>query len=186
MLKLISVWDCYESEEEMNYVLHDSIPNISMLDEDNVSIEVQNKIDFLISFYNYKKLSEKLSKEVREYYKSKIPILAMHYDNLYIASKGGLLITYYINRIVIGDYGAYFEIDPKNMVRSNLANKKGQEYRFKDNKYKNRVKYYWLCSKDNQNLKIYYQRKKVSYADYIPGMCYISVFDENIKYDIDC
>ena len=146
--------------------------------------KVNNLINKLVDKYNYKSLPTELSKKVRAFYESQIPHICAYINDLYIATKGDVVIAYSPNRIVIGDYGAYFEIDPNNVIRENLVNKKGQEYRFKDPKYKNNVKYYWVCPKDTQDVKIYYQLKTVTYADYKPNMIYISVFDAGIKFDI--
>ena len=41
----------------------------------------------------------------------------------------------------------------------------------------NKVKYLWLTIKDNSCIKIYYQKKSVDYADYKPGMLYVSVHE---------
>lgn len=39
---------------------------------------------------------------------------------------------------------------------------------------KEKVKYIWLTVKGAPEVKIYLQRRTVSYADYVPGMYYIS------------
>lgn len=58
------------------------------------------------------------------------------------------------------------------VVMKNLTIKKGQEYRAYDTQYKDSVKYLWLTAKDKSDIKIYGQRKPVTYADYKPGMLY--------------
>ena len=80
-------------------------------------------------------------------------------------------------RIVIGDYGAFVEISPDQIVQENLVVKKGQEFRLSDSQYKDRVKYHWLTSRDDSDCKIYFQQKTVEYADYLPGMYYISPYE---------
>lgn len=52
--------------------------------------------------------------------------------------------------------------------------KEGQEFRIYDQRYSNNIKYEWFTMKDNSNIKIYKQKKNVSYADYIIGMFYVS------------
>ena len=71
------------------------------------------------------------------------------------------------DRIVIGDYGAFIEFSQEH-IASKFVIKKGQEYRVNDKKYKNNVKYIWLTINDKSDIKIYFQKKKVSYADYKP------------------
>lgn len=130
-------------------------------------------IEELVKVYNYKKLPPELSASQRELYKEQLSSdfningdlnCELYYNNIKISNG--------YNRIVIGDYGAYIEIAPKLMIKDNICTKPGQEYRFLE-RYKN-VKYYWYCLKEAQDFKIYYQRNTVSYADYIPKMCYIS------------
>lgn len=89
---------------------------------------------------------------------------------------GSKLCTGY-NRIVIGDYGAFVEISPEQMITENLVVKKGQEFRLNDPQYKDNVKYHWLTTIDSSDCKIYFQQKTVAYADYVPGMYYISPYE---------
>lgn len=84
----------------------------------------------------------------------------------------GLQICSGYHRIVIGDYGAFVEIPESMICQENIMCKKGQEYREKDEKYKN-VKYLWYTGKNTADCKIYLQKKTVDYADYVPGMMFI-------------
>jgi len=63
------------------------------------------------------------------------------------------------------------------VVRSNLKIKSGQEYRINDPKYSEHVKYWWLTPKDLSDMKVYYQKRIVSYADYKPEMFYVSPYE---------
>lgn len=81
------------------------------------------------------------------------------------------------NRIVIGDYGAFVEISPGQIREEVLRCKPGQEYRYQDERFTRNVKYVWLTAKDRSYCKIYLQKKTVDYADYVPGMYYISVYE---------
>ena len=92
-------------------------------------------------------------------------------------SASGTKICNGYNRVVIGDYGAFIEVKPEQMCLDNICCKKGQEYRIKDERYANRVKYHWLTTMDFSDCKIYYQQKEVSYADYKAGMYYISPYE---------
>ena len=73
-------------------------------------------------------------------------------------------------RIVVGDYGAYIEIDPEDIIQENIKNKW-------PGKPKRPVKYIWMQTKDKEKTKIYFQQATVKYADYIPGMYYIDPKD---------
>lgn len=80
-------------------------------------------------------------------------------------------------RIVIGDYGAFVEISPEQICKESLCCKRGQEYRLSDERFAANVKYIWLTAKDRSGCKVYFQKKKVAYADYVPGMYYISPYE---------
>ena len=94
-----------------------------------------------------------------------------------LISLDGTLLCTRFDRIVIGDYGAFIEIAPEHMLADNLICKKGQEFRMNDPKYKDNVKYDWLTPKDESDCKVYHQKRTVSYADYQPGMYYISPYE---------
>lgn len=135
--------------------------------------------DKLSEKYKYKKLPSELSKNVRKEYLKSIPnILKLDGDlEFKIFSNEGTLISNGYNRIVIGDYGAFIEFDNEQVVKENIKVKSGQEYRIYDEKYCDNVKYFWLTAKDNSDIKIYYQQKTVTYADYIPNVYYISPYE---------
>ena len=80
------------------------------------------------------------------------------------------------DRIVIGDYGAFIEFSEEH-IASDFTIKAGQEYRVNDEKYKKNIKYIWLTIGDGSNIKIYLQKRKVSYADYKPKKYYVSVHE---------
>ena len=135
--------------------------------------------DELAEKYKYKKLPNELSKQVRIEYKKSLPdILNINGDlDFKIYSIEGTLISNGYNRIVIGDYGAFVEFDNTQAVKDNMKVKSGQEYRINDEKYSENVKYFWLTAKDNSDIKIYYQQKTVTYADYLSKMFYVSPFE---------
>jgi hypothetical protein len=137
-------------------------------------------IDNLIYNYQYRKLPHKISEDVRQKYLKNIPsdfcITGNLNCNLY--TKERTLISVGYNRIVVGDYGAYIEIDPSLIIETNIHIKQGQEYRYE--KQYNKVKYYWLTAKDNSDIKIYLQKRKVTYADYKPKMYYVSPYEVQI------
>jgi len=88
----------------------------------------------------------------------------------------GILIANGYDRIVIGDYGAFIEIDPGRMKMDHIIIKPGEEYRILDAHYADHVKYHWYTCRRDQEVKLYYQIKAVTYADYLPGMWYVSPY----------
>jgi len=145
---------------------------------------LENLLQFqeeLANKYKYKKLNSELSKEVRQLYKDNLPEINDVGSSKKLYSLDGTLIANDYNRIVIGDYGAFIEFKKEQVVKENIKVKKGQEYRINDPKYNNNVKYYWLTAKDNSNIKIYYQKRTVPYADYKPEMFYVSPYEVKIS-----
>lgn len=138
-------------------------------------------IDEVIAKYKYKPLSAELSTQQRALYLAELPkefdingdLNCQVYDSFYH------LIAYGYSRVVIGDYGAYVEIPLDKMILTDIIVKPGEEYRFEP-EYSN-VKYHWYCLKNNQDIKIYYQKHTVKYADYKPEMFYISPYELHIR-----
>lgn len=126
--------------------------------------------------YKYKKLPDDLSEKYRQYFIDNIP------DGLFLNGGGalttlnGTVICDSYRRIVVGDYGAFIELDAQ-YNNSSFVVAPGQEYRINDERYSKNVKYIWLTINDGSNIKIYYQKKGVTYADYLPGMYYVSVHE---------
>lgn len=94
--------------------------------------------------------------------------------------KNGEKIAEKYNRIVVGNYGAFLEIDKEDMVTKKLTTKKGEEYR-ETGDYN--VKYHWKTVGDT-GVKIYEQIQGVSYADYKPEKYYISPYEVMGKEEI--
>lgn len=135
-----------------------------------LSNELSNK-------YKYKKLSNKLSNIARNIYADTIPAFLLSFDktkSLYTLN--GSLICNGYDRIVIGDYGAYIEFSSEQANKDLFTIAAGQEYRIDNLRYAN-VKYAWLTINDGSQIKIYYQKNTVSYADYKPQYYYISVYE---------
>lgn len=126
--------------------------------------------------YNYKKLSQKLSNAACSIYAETLPAFLLSMDNnnpLYTIN--GSLICGSFDRIVIGDYGAYIEFSSEQANKDLFTIAAGQEYRLEP-RYNN-VKYIWLTIEDDSQVKIYYQKNTVSYADYKPQKYYVSVYE---------
>lgn len=91
----------------------------------------------------------------------------------------GSMICRAYRRIVIGDYGAFVEFSDDDLPDEPFVIAPGQEYRVNDERYSKNVKYVWLTINDGSEIKIYHQKKGVTYADYKPGMYYVSVHEVN-------
>lgn len=81
-------------------------------------------------------------------------------------------------RVVCGAHGPYIEFKEKDLLIE-LEVTKGQEWRV-DDEYSH-IKYNWLNPINLPDIKIYYQKNKVSYADYRPGYYYIDFYNVEIK-----
>lgn len=132
--------------------------------------------DELSNKYKYKKLSNELSNIVRNIYANTIPAFLLSFDKTKpLYSLNGSLICNGYDRIVIGDYGAYIEFSSEQANKDLFIIAPGQEYRL-ESRYSN-VKYIWLTINDESQIKIYYQKNTVSYADYKPQYYYVSVYE---------
>lgn len=113
--------------------------------------------------------------QVHNYYCANVEALGFKLNggtNLLFSPKG-IALTHGYTRVVIGDFGAYVEISTEQIVKENLIVKAGQEFRIGDPKYKDSVKYNWLTVEGDEDVKVYYQKRTVAYADYKVGMIYI-------------
>lgn len=126
--------------------------------------------------YHYKPLPKQLSEEYRNLYTINIPDFLNNHQSLYTVNH--TLICSNFNRIVIGDYGAFVEFLSEQANKESFIIAPGQEYRLFP-RYNN-VKYIWLTISDSSNVKIYYQKNTVKYADYIPKRYYVSVHEVTI------
>lgn len=148
---------------------------ISQIGKEMLSIQEQ-----LANQYNYKKLPKMVSTKYQQMYYDTLPPYFksnLNGSNVFLYDLHDICIATKYERIVIGDYGAFIEIAPENIIEGHLACKPGQEYRYEDNEYRKRVKYLWLTTCGDSNCKIYYQMNTVSYADYKPDYYYISPFE---------
>ena len=88
-------------------------------------------------------------------------------------SKTGLLLAHGYNRIEIGDRGPYVEFEEEHIIMDNISVPPGQMYRLENKQ----VYYNEFRSKCDSNVKFYYQKRTVNYADYKVGKWYVSPFD---------
>lgn len=145
----------------------------------NDKASTQKHIECLVEKYKYRKLPVKLSESSHMMYLETIPdwVRLEGDPAIHLFSSEGTLLSVGYKRVVVGDYGAYIEIEKSSMNRPKVCVAKGQEYRYRDPNYSSSVKYYHYTLKDSSNIKIYFQQKTVSYADYKPDHFYVSVFD---------
>jgi len=88
-------------------------------------------------------------------------------------SKSKTRISSGYERIVFGGRGDYIEIVGEDLDVKNIHIPHAQLYRLNDN----RVYYTEFRTSDEALVKVYFQKKTVSYADYKVGFFYVSVND---------
>lgn len=136
------------------------------------------KIESLLAKkYKYQPLPRDLSSKYRGFFTENIPeFLDIGGASTVLTTLRGTPVCNWYDRIVVGDYGAFIEF-PKEAIASEYIIQPGQEYRVYDDKYKNSVKYVWLTVDDGSGVKIYQQKRGVSYADYKARRYYVSVHE---------
>lgn len=128
--------------------------------------------------YKYKPIPRTFFKDVRAEFEETLPEWCnMSGDTTKLETRSGTVIASGYNRIVIGDYGAFVEFSRAQANARHLKIKEGQSYRIEDPRYAEHVKYLWLTADDNSDVKVYDQKRSVEYADYKPGMLYVSVYE---------
>lgn len=138
-------------------------------------LDLQEK---LADEYKYKKLPDDIARGYRQLWLENIDSsLPLNGSDVAIYANNGVLICKGYTRIVIGDYGAFIEFSSEQANKDDFIIQPGQEYRIRDPRYSKNVKYNWLTIEDTE-LKIYEQKKGVTYADYRPGYYYISPHEE--------
>lgn len=138
-------------------------------------------IDALVQGYRYAKLPKGLSPIVQAIYLEDLPKeLSLDGGSCRLETWSGTKISDGYKRIVIGDYGAFIEIEKSQMNLEVLRIAPGEEYRVTE-KYRDLVKYFWFTIPDGSGIKIYYQQQTVKYADYQPKLFYVSPYEVLIK-----
>lgn len=89
-----------------------------------------------------------------------------------LTDKNGLNLCSGYSRIVVGDRGPYVEINPSEINFDNVYELPEEYWRVNSPKA-----YYRHFTSKHKEIKIYYQLKPVTYADYRIGKYYISPFD---------
>ena len=98
-------------------------------------------------------------------YSSRLSIpLAGSPDVSFFTKSGSRLATGY-ERVVIGDRGPYVEFKLEQLNADELCESPVGHY------------YYAELRSVVDDVKVYVQIYRVSYADYVPGLCYVSPFE---------
>lgn len=96
--------------------------------------------------------------------------------DLIFTTEKGLPIATGHQRVVIGGRGPYIEFSQRNMDLFNLFVPQNQAWRL-DPKYQQRCYYHEYRSRDKSYIKVYFQIRRVDYADYCVSFYYVSPFD---------
>ncbi len=94
-------------------------------------------------------------------------------DSIVFLSKSGLHLATGYTRVVIGGRGAYVEFLARQIEFNNFTVPEEEQYRISDA----RVFYVEWRSKCESYVKLYVQKRRVAYADYQIGYCYMSPLD---------
>jgi len=137
--------------------------------KDTKAKEILKKISRNKAKGSYPQLEQEESKIIRKYFADRIG-LPITGAPIKISNAVGTLVSNGFARIVIGDYGAYFEFNGDQIVLDSIV----QRWAGKPNR---KVKYIWMQTDDQECTKIYWQQDTVDYADYKAGMYYMDVLD---------
>lgn len=89
-----------------------------------------------------------------------------------VTKEGHVPIALQSTRIVHGGRGSYMEIADDDIIKSNLMVPVYEQWR-QDEYWQSRIYYEWWVPRFGPQIKLYYQKKTVSYADYIVGYWYV-------------
>ena len=140
--------------------------------------KVSRLISYLVDTYKYKSVPITLELgDVREIYRRNLPEWCkIDGDVVLLRTKRGTPVMRGYDRIVIGDYGAFVETTTDKIFRKYIRVKSDQAFRMNDPQY-TKCKYIWLTATDESNVKIYFQKRPVNYADYVPGKIYVNPYE---------
>lgn len=129
--------------------------------------------------HRYDTLDEKESEFIRALFKkefeSKMGFTTDEKAKLFLDSDGMAPLCRDMERFVVGDHGVYAEFSPDDLLVE-LEVMKGKEYK-RTSDYANKVKYFDMNPVGYPKTLIYDQQRGVKYADYKPGMLYVSPYD---------
>ena len=114
---------------------------------------------------------------LRADYRSRLLMRENGNPNVGLYTAAGNKVASGYTRVVVGDYGAYAEFSRDQLNWSIIRNKWPRSNKIPT--------YWWLVTTDGSHTKVYEQNRRVSYADYKPGMFYIAP-DELYAYNGVC
>lgn len=125
----------------------------------------------------YRPLVKEASQLVKGFYRRRLSIPEHNAEDVILKNDSGTVVATGYRRVVIGDYGAFVEVTPAQISKENISPRfQGEQ--------STSASYIWHQTNDVSKTKIYLQQHTVQYADYIPGMYYISpedVFIERVQ-----
>lgn len=160
---------------------HNSMPYLS-----EAGLRMERHLKDLADRHGYRKLSTAESQRQRSYYMSQLDSFwrngeFLDYEIRLTTHDGTCLATGVSDRgFVCGDYGIFLEIEDGQIVRDSLKVQPGEEYRIRDADFKSKVKYFWFTDRENNGIKMYFQQKGVTYADYKAGKWYVSPYEVRV------
>ena len=119
----------------------------------------------------YKPLSIENSTKIREWYEINTLSKFTNDAPLLFTNKINTVLAQGVPRVVIGDYGSYYEFSNTQIISASIKQKWSGAPR------RATIKYLWHISDDALETKLYEQLRTVSYADYKPNHWYISPVD---------
>jgi len=136
-------------------------------------LSVWNKFWENVSMGNYNSLNTYESAVIRDIHKKNLNQTFGHIGNHFSIHTINVISEY--DRVVIGNHGPYIEFSHDHIICP-LTLKHGEEWRLDALK----AKYIWyepIVNNHQLPIKIYHQKNKVSYADYIPGKYYVCPYE---------
>lgn len=137
----------------------------------------------LVEEFGYKPVPPMFSEINKVIFRNELPnsLVEEGDGSVILYDMAGVMICHGYTRIVVGDYGAFIEFSEEQAAVCNFMIKPGQEFRATQEQYLAREKYIWLTTQNGSFPKIYKQLRTVPYADYLPGMYYVSPFEVQLK-----
>jgi len=109
-----------------------------------------------------------------ENHRKKLILPEIPYDKNIVFSAGNDRIAIGYERVVIGDRGPYVEFTKEQIIIDALHVPKEAEWRYRSNL--SFIPFYYEL-RTNNNVMVYHQIRRVTYADYKPDFWYISPWD---------
>lgn len=106
-----------------------------------------------------------MTKRATKTYEERLKISVQGSDDARLFTKSGKLMISGYKRVVIGARGPYVECELVQLNNEILHEAAERHY------------YYIELRSDPDDVKVYVQLKPVNYADYVPGLCYVSPFE---------